>query len=71
MIIGKRGGHIETSGLFGGIHKFKRCELSCVDLNGVVPNPRLSIKKRGSALGMQKVLTSFFHCLESSVIDTA
>ena len=52
IVYGKKGGHIETSGLLDRVHKsLSDAGLSYVDLNGVVPNPRLSLVKEGIRIG--------------------
>ena len=66
IVYGKKGGHIETSGLLERVHKSLRdAGLSYVDLNGVVPNPRLSLVKEGIRIGRAEDIGG------GSVIDTA
>ena len=72
IIYGKKGGHIETSGLLDKVHKsLSDAGLSYVDLNGVVPNPRLSLVKEGIRLGRAEGIDFLLPIGGGSVIDTA
>lgn len=72
IIYGKKGGHIETSGLLDRVHKsLSDAGLSYVDLNGVVPNPRLSLVKEGIRIGRAEGVDFFLPIGGGSVIDTA
>ena len=68
----KKGGHIETSGLLDRVHKsLSDAGLSYVDLNGVVPNPRLSLVKEGIRIGRAEGVDFLLPIGGGSVIDTA
>ena len=72
IIYGKKGGHIETSGLLDRVHKsLSDAGLSYVDLNGVVPNPRLSLVKEGIRIGRAEGVDFLLPIGGGSVIDTA
>ena len=72
VVYGKKGGHIETSGLLERIHKsLNDAGLSYVDLNGVVPNPRLSLVKEGIRIGRAEGVDFLLPIGGGSVIDTA
>ena len=72
IVYGKKGGHIETSGLLERVHKSLRdAGLSYVDLNGVVPNPRLSLVKEGIRIGRAEDIDFLLPIGGGSVIDTA
>lgn len=72
IVYGKRGGHIETSGLLDLVHKsLSDAGLSYVDLNGVVPNPRLSLVKEGIRIGRAQDVDFLLPIGGGSVIDTA
>lgn len=72
IIYGKKGGHIETSGLLDRVHKsLSDAGLSYVDLNGVVPNPRLSLVKEGICIGRAEGVDFLLPIGGGSVIDTA
>lgn len=72
IVYGKRGGHIETSGLLDLVHKsLSDAGLSYVDLNGVVPNPRLSLVKEGIRIGRAQGVDFLLPIGGGSVIDTA
>ena len=72
IVYGKKGGHIETSGLLERVHKSLRdAGLSYVDLNGVVPNPRLSLVKEGIRIGRAENIDFLLPIGGGSVIDTA
>ena len=72
IIYGKKGGHIETSGLLDRVHKsLSDAGLSYVDLNGVVPNPRLSLVKEGIRIGRAEDVDFLLPIGGGSVIDTA
>ena len=72
IIYGKKGGHIETSGLLDRVHKsLSDAGLSYVDLNGVVPNPRLSLVKKGIRIGRAEGVDFLLPIGGGSVIDTA
>ena len=72
IVYGKKGGHIETSGLLERVHKSLRdAGLSYVDLNGVVPNPRLSLVKKGIRIGRAEDIDFLLPIGGGSVIDTA
>ena len=72
IVFGKRGGHIETSGLLDLVHKsLSDAGLSYVDLNGVVPNPRLSLVKEGIRIGRAQGVDFLLPIGGGSVIDTA
>ena len=72
IVYGKKGGHIETSGLLDKVHKsLSDAGLSYVDLNGVVPNPRLSLVKAGIRLGRAEGIDFLLPIGGGSVIDTA
>ena len=72
IIYGKKGGHIETSGLLDRVHKsLSDAGLSYVDLNGVVPNPRLSLVKEGIRIGRAEDIDFLLPIGGGSVIDTA
>lgn len=72
IVYGKKGGHIETSGLLDRVHKsLSDAGLSYVDLNGVVPNPRLSLVKEGIRIGRAKGVDFLLPIGGGSVIDTA
>ena len=72
IVYGKKGGHIETSGLLDRVHKSLRdAGLSYVDLNGVVPNPRLSLVKEGIRIGRTEGVDFLLPIGGGSVIDTA
>ena len=72
IIYGKKGGHIETSGLLDRVHKsLSDAGLSYVDLNGVVPNPRLSLVKEGIRIGRTEGVDFLLPIGGGSVIDTA
>ena len=48
IIYGKKGGHVESSGLLERVHQsLNGAGLSYIDFSGVVPNPRLSLVKEG------------------------
>ena len=52
IIYGKKGGHVESSGLFERVHQsLNGAGLSYIDFSGVVPNPRLSLVKEGIRIG--------------------
>ena len=72
IVYGKKGGHIETSGLLDRVHKsLSDAGLSYVDLNGVVPNPRLSLVKEGIRIGHAEGVDFLLPIGGGSVIDTA
>ena len=72
IVYGKKGGHIEASGLLERVHKSLRdAGLSYVDLNGVVPNPRLSLVKEGIRIGRAEDIDFLLPIGGGSVIDTA
>lgn len=72
IVYGKKGGHVETSGLLDRVHKsLSDAGLSYVDLNGVVPNPRLSLVKEGIRIGRAKGVDFLLPIGGGSVIDTA
>ena len=72
IIYGKKGGHVETSGLLDRVHKsLSDAGLSYVDLNGVVPNPRLSLVKEGIRIGRAEGVDFLLPIGGGSVIDTA
>ena len=72
IVYGKKGGHIETSGLLDRVHKsLSDAGLSYVDLNGVVPNPRLSLVKEGIRIGRAEGVDFLLPIGGGSVIDTA
>ena len=72
IVYGKKGGHIETSGLLDLVHKsLSDAGLSYVDLNGVVPNPRLSLVKEGIRIGRTEGVDFLLPIGGGSVIDTA
>ena len=72
IVYGKKGGHIEASGLLERVHKSLRdTGLSYVDLNGVVPNPRLSLVKEGIRIGRAEDIDFLLPIGGGSVIDTA
>lgn len=72
IVYGKRGGHVETSGLLDTVHKsLSDAGLSYVDLNGVVPNPRLSLVKEGICIGRAEDVDFLLPIGGGSVIDTA
>ena len=72
IVYGKKGGHIEASGLLERVHKSLRdAGLSYVDLNGVVPNPRLSLVKEGIRIGRAENIDFLLPIGGGSVIDTA
>ena len=72
IVYGKKGGHIETSGLLDLVHKsLSDAGLSYVDLNGVVPNPRLSLVKEGIRIGRAEDIDFLLPIGGGSVIDTA
>ena len=72
IVYGKKGGHIETSGLLDRVHKsLSDAGLSYVDLNGVVPNPRLSLVKKGIRIGRAEGVDFLLPIGGGSVIDTA
>lgn len=72
IVYGKKGGHIETSGLLDRVHKsLSDADLSYVDLNGVVPNPRLSLVKEGISIGRAEGVDFLLPIGGGSVIDTA
>ena len=72
IIYGKKGGHIETSGLLDRVHKsLSDAGLSYVDLIGVVPNPRLSLVKEGIRIGRAEGVDFLLPIGGGSVIDTA
>ncbi len=72
IIYGKKGGHIETSGLLDRVHKsLSDAGLSYVDLNGVVPNPRLPLVKEGIRIGRAEGVDFLLPIGGGSVIDTA
>ena len=52
IIYGKKGGHVESSGLLERVHQsLNGAGLSYIDFSGVVPNPRLSLVKEGIRIG--------------------
>ena len=72
IVYGKKGGHVETSGLLDKVHKsLSDAGLSYVDLNGVVPNPRLSLVKEGIRIGRAEDVDFLLPIGGGSVIDTA
>ena len=72
IVYGKKGGHVETSGLLDRVHKsLSDARLSYVDLNGVVPNPRLSLVKEGIRIGRAEGVDFLLPIGGGSVIDTA
>ena len=72
IVYGKKGGHVETSGLLDRVHKsLSDAGLSYVDLNGVVPNPRLSLVKEGIRIGRAEDVDFLLPIGGGSVIDTA
>ena len=72
IVYGKKGGHVETSGLLDKVHKsLSDAGLSYVDLNGVVPNPRLSLVKEGIRIGRAEGVDFLLPIGGGSVIDTA
>ena len=72
IVYGKKGGHVETSGLLDRVHKsLSDAGLSYVDLNGVVPNPRLSLVKEGIRIGRAQGVDFLLPIGGGSVIDTA
>ena len=72
IVYGKKGGHVETSGLLDRVHKsLSDAGLSYVDLNGVVPNPRLSLVKEGIRIGRAEGVDFLLPIGGGSVIDTA
>ena len=72
IVYGKKGGHVETSGLLDRVHKsLSDVGLSYVDLNGVVPNPRLSLVKEGIRIGRAEGVDFLLPIGGGSVIDTA
>lgn len=72
IIYGKKGGHIETSGLLDKIHaSLTEAGLSYIDFCGVVPNPRLSLVKEGICLGRTEGIDFLLPVGGGSVIDTA
>lgn len=72
IVYGKKGGHVETSGLLDRVHKsLSDAGFSYVDLNGVVPNPRLSLVKEGIRIGRAKGVDFLLPIGGGSVIDTA
>ena len=72
IVYGKKGGHIETSGLLDRVHKsLSDAGLFYVDLNGVVPNPRLSLVKEGIRIGRAEGVDFLLPIGGGSVIDTA
>ena len=72
IVYGKKGGHVETSGLLDRVHKsLSDAGLSYVVLNGVVPNPRLSLVKEGIRIGRAEGVDFLLPIGGGSVIDTA
>lgn len=72
IIYGKKGGHIETSGLLDRIHQsLADAGLSFIDFPGAVPNPRLSHVKEGIRLGRENGVDFLLPIGGGSIIDTA
>ena len=72
IIYGKKGGHIETSGLLDRIHQsLAGAGLSFIDFPGAVPNPRLSHVKEGIRLGRENGVDFLLPIGGGSIIDTA
>ena len=72
IIYGKKGGHIETSGLLDRIHQsLADAGLSFIDFPGAVPNPRLSHVKEGVRLGRENGVDFLLPIGGGSIIDTA
>lgn len=72
IIYGKKGGHVETSGLLNRVHQsLKEAGLSYIDFSGVVPNPRLSLVKEGIRIGRAEEIDFLLPIGGGSVIDTA
>ena len=72
IIYGKKGGHVESSGLLERVHQsLNGAGLSYIDFNGVVPNPRLSLVKEGIRIGRSEGVDFLLPIGGGSVIDTA
>ncbi len=72
IIYGKKGGHVESSGLLERVHQsLNEAGLSYIDFNDVVPNPRLSLVKEGIRIGRAQGIDFLLPIGGGSVIDTA
>ena len=72
IIYGKKGGHVESSGLLERVHQsLNGAGLSYIDFSGVVPNPRLSLVKEGIRIGRSEGVDFLLPIGGGSVIDTA
>ena len=72
IIYGKKGGHVESSGLLERVHRsLNGAGLSYIDFSGVVPNPRLSLVKEGIRIGRSEGVDFLLPIGGGSVIDTA
>ena len=72
IIYGKKGGHVESSGLLERVHQsLNGAGLSYIDFSGVVPNPRLSLVKEGIRIGRSEDVDFLLPIGGGSVIDTA
>lgn len=72
IIYGKKGGHVESSGLLERVHQsLNGAGLSYMDFSGVVPNPRLSLVKEGIRIGRSEGVDFLLPIGGGSVIDTA